>query len=154
MRTVHLVVVAAVLVLLAGCGSDEEAATTTTAPEAESAEPFGEFEREVTQAELDRVAEKRAEGEQTPPTGTYQLSLTEGVLLVSDPEGFSISQELTVADETLTLERYIGEGGFCRDDDASVYAWQLEGDKLTLSPEDDGCADREAILSGSWSKSR
>ena len=149
-----LLVVAAGLLLLGGCGSDEEAGRTTTAEtttaEARAGGPFGEYEREVTQADLDRTADQRSEGAEVPPVGTYRLTLSEGVLLVVDPDDFSISQELTVTDGTFKIERYIGEGAFCADDSPSSYRWKLDGEKLTLSPQKDGCADRDSILTGSW----
>jgi hypothetical protein len=153
-----LFVVVAALLLLAGCASDEEAAPrtttseTTTAEAAAAAAPFGEYEREVTQADLDRTAEKRPAGFEIPPPGTYRLTLSEGNTIVVDPDGFSISQELTVVGGALKIGRYIGEGFFCPDDSASSYSWKLDGRKLVLAPTKDDCADRDSILTGSWTK--
>jgi hypothetical protein len=151
-----LFVVVAALLLLAGCASDEEAVPTTTTTETTTAEaaaaPFGEYEREVTQADLDRTAETRPAGSESPPPGTYRLTLSEGNIIVVDPDGFSISQELTVTRDALKIERYIGEGFFCPDDSASSYGWKLDGEKLILAPGKDDCADRDSILTGSWTK--
>ncbi|MDQ3993735.1 MAG: hypothetical protein M3265_02935 [Actinomycetota bacterium] len=151
-----LFVVAAALLLLVGCASDEEAAprttSETTTAEAAAAAPFGEYEREVTQAELDRTAEKRPAGSESPPPGTYRLTLSEGNIIVVDPDGFSISQELAVTRDVLKVGRYIGEGFFCPNDSASSYSWKLDAEKLILAPDKDDCADRDSILTGSWTK--
>lgn len=153
-------VAGALLLLVGGCGSDEEAATTTAATtasaEAEVTEPFGEYEREVTQADIDRTASTRVEGpgQEAPPPGTYRLSLNAGVIQAFAPDGFTISQELKVTGGTLEIERYIGRDGiFCADDGPSSYTWELDGEKLILSPKNDTCADRDSVLTGSWTTS-
>jgi hypothetical protein len=149
---------AAVLLLAAGCGgegdADEAARTTTAAAEAQSPQPFGKYERRVTQADLDRNDSKRTKGWETPPPGAYRLTLDRGVMQVVDPNGLYIAQELTVDGDTLRIERYIGESGiaFCPNDGPSSYNWELDGETLSLSPEDDACPDRDSILTGSWSK--
>lgn len=156
---------AALLLVITGCGSDDEtgvdeAATTTaatTAPaESEAGDPFGEYEREVTQAEIDRTAGTRAKGVEVPPPGSYRLNLTLGVLQVFDPNGLQFSQELTVADGTLEIGPYIGpeRNAFCNPDGPSAYNWAVEGETLVLSPKEDACADRDSILTGSWSRKR
>jgi hypothetical protein len=117
----------------------------------------GEYERKVTQAEIDQKGEQaRPEGWTAPPAGTYRLTLNAGSIVVTDPEGGSIGQELTVTDGTLTIGRYIGSDGvaFCRDDAPSSYGWELAGKELVLTPENEACGDREAILAGTWAKSR
>lgn len=160
LRAVLLILAAASI--LAGCGSDDQTATTsaaTTAAADDAAVPadvFGEYERDVTQADVDRTSDKRVEGPgQEPPTsGTYRLVANEGVIQVFLPDGFQISQELTVTEDTWEIERYIGgEGVFCVDDGPSSYSWDLEGDELSLVPKSDGCADRDSVLTGTWTKS-
>jgi hypothetical protein len=161
MRVVALA--AALLLVLAGCGSDDEAgsdesATTTvatTAPaESMAGDPFGLYEREVTQAEIDRTAATRPQGWEAPPPGTYRLNLTLGVLQVFDPNDLQISQELTVTDGTLEIGPYIGpeRNAFCSPDGPAAYDWKFEEETLVLSPKEDACADRDSILTGSWSR--
>jgi hypothetical protein len=149
-----LATAAAVALFVAGCGSDEEPAATpaatTDAPSAQTTEPFGEYEREVIQAEIDRTAETP----QPPPAGTYRLTLSSGTIVVVLPDGFSIAQELTATGGALTIGRYIGEGGFCPDDRESSYGWEIAGGELVLSPRTESCGDREAILAGTWKMSR
>ena len=156
-----LATAALLIVFVAGCGSEEEAATeaaaTTGAANAEVTEPFGAYEREVTQAEIDEKGEKpRPEGSTPPPAGTYRLALNAGSIVVTDPEGGSIGQELSVTGGTLVIKRYIGSGGivFCTDDAESSYAWELAANELALTPKHEGCGDREAVLAGTWLKSR
>ena len=158
-----LALLVALLLAAAACGGDDEDAAnvaepgpaTTAGPKAEAGDAvFGEYQRTVTRADLDRTAEKRAEGSEVPPTGRYRLTLSEGAIVVVDPNRFSISQELTVTDDTLTVERYIGEGFFCPDDSPSSYRWTLDSERLTLAPQKDGCADRDSILTGAWTKKR
>jgi hypothetical protein len=146
------------LVVAAGCGSDgDEAAitsrTTTGAVDAGRSDPSGDYQREVTQAELESIGEvSRPEGWQPPPAGMYRLTLTSGTIVVVDPDEFSVAQELTVAEDTLRIGRYVGEGAFCPDDRDSTYAVQIDGDELVLSPRRESCGDREAILTGTWTK--
>jgi hypothetical protein len=146
------------LVVVAACGSGDDDATTTAAAttraaEAQATDAFGEFEREVTQAEIDRKAEKsQPEGWEPPPPGTHRLTLSSGTIVVTFSDGFSIGQEVTVTGDTLTIGPYIGEGAFCRDDRDSSYNWEIAGEELVLSPSMESCGDREAVLTGTWTK--
>jgi hypothetical protein len=158
---IRVLATAALVLLVSGCGSDEEPATTpaatATAPNAEATEPLGEYEREVTQAEIEEKGEKtRPEGWTAPPAGPYRLALNAGSIVVTDPDGGSIGQELTVTDGTLMIKRYIGDAplAFCAHDAPSSYAWEFAGDELVLTPKNEGCGDREAILAGTWKRSR
>ncbi len=147
------IVAALVLVLASACGSNEPSGTTarataTQAPAGDDAllEPFGEYEREVTKAEI-----RPSPGEEPPPPGTWHLTIDQGVIQVVDPGGFRFSQELTVEGDTLRIERYLGgDGVFCKDDGPSSYTWTRDGDELTLAREHDRCPDREAILGATW----
>jgi hypothetical protein len=151
-----LVTIGAIVGLLAsGCGSEQDAAptapadaTTATAADEAVSGPFGEFEREVTEAEITTTP-----GQEAPPPGTWHLTLGPTVIQVVDAGGFRYAQELTVTGETLEIERYIGgDGIFCEDDKPSTYSWRLDGDRLTLSPTKDECPDRMLILDAEWRK--
>lgn len=158
---------AALLVLVLGaCGSGDDASAPTDADTRTAAgagaptDPYGEYEREVTQADLDRTAEKRSRRPtaELPPTGTWHLTLNTGVLEVVDPTDFRIAQEIEVTDTVLEIRRYFHVSGgqygiFCEDDSPSSYTWELDGDRLTLASETDACADRDSVLTGTWTTS-
>jgi len=155
-----LVAIAAITVFATGCGSEDESATTTAgtggAPEAQATEPFGAYERNVTQAEIEEKGETdRPEGWTAPLSGIYRLTLNEGSVIVVDPDGLSIAQEASVSDRTLNIGRYIGSKGigFCADDAPASYAVEATADELVLSATSEECGDREAILAGTWTKS-
>ena len=158
---------AALLVLVLGaCGSGEDAsaptdpARQTASGAGASTNPYGEYEREVTQSDLDRTAEKRSRrpSAELPPSGTWRLTLNTGVLEVVDPTEFRVAQEIEVTDTTLEVGRYFHVSGgqygiFCEDDSPSSYMWEFDGDRLTLASEKDACADRDSVLTGTWTRS-
>jgi hypothetical protein len=45
-------------------------------------------------------------------------------------------------------------GAFCGPDipATATYTFELSGDVLTLEPKQDGCADRDASLTGTWKR--
>jgi len=151
-------IAAVLLVFATGCGSRDDEAATTAAPttgaaEAGRSDASGDYERAVTQAEIDRSAEEsQPKGWEPPPAGTYRLTLSSATIVVVDPDGFSIAQELTMTGDTLTIGRYVAEGAFCRVDRRSSYRWEIAGDELVLSPKIESCGDRKAILTGTWTK--
>ena len=143
-----------VALLSAGCGGSgaggeaQETETVTAATDPGSGSPLGEYEREVTADEIIPTP-----GQEVPPPGTWHLTVGETVIQVVDAGGFRFSQELTVSDGTLTLERYLGgDGVFCEEDAPSSYTWKLEGDELKLAAEEDDCRDRVSILGATWHK--
>lgn len=156
MRIVFTSVVA-ILLVAAGCGSDEEEARTTTGREATRSidAVIGDYAREITEKDIERTAARRRKGEQTPSPGKARLVIRERVMQVFVPEGFSISQELTVTDDEWHIGPYLGSGmdAFCAEGDRpATYTWKLEGDELTLSPKDEACPDRDSTLTGTWTK--
>ena len=38
----------------------------------------------------------------------------------------------------------------CPEQAAGVYAWRLDGERLTLTEVDDACADRVDVFAGTW----
>ncbi len=154
---VALAALIALLLLASGCGSNGEEAETTAARD--TTEPadavLGDYEREMTQEDIERTAETRRKGEQTPNPGTVRLVVRDGVMQVFVPEGFSISQELTITADEWRIGPYIGSGmdAFCPTGDRpATYAWELEDNELMLTPKDEGCADRDSTLTGTWAK--
>ncbi|HEX8208397.1 MAG TPA: hypothetical protein VF587_20205 [Solirubrobacteraceae bacterium] len=156
----------------AGCGSDDEsgsstgsaapAAETTAAPE--SAAPYGTYVRRLTAGDLKRTEAGRDEhgpGQQRPPLGEYRLVIAQGsgqdVLKVTDPGDFTVAMDLSAEGELLRLTSYVdpGQGAFCGPDvpASGRYAFKDDGGQLELEPaKPDPCADRDAILSGTWRK--
>ena len=150
-----LAIAASLLLILPACGSDDEAAPTpaTTAAAADTTALFGRYEREVTQADIDRTAAKRAEGQEVPAPGRHRLVVNQGVMQVFLPDGFQISLELTVEGDTWRIGRYTGgQGVFCTDSGPATYTWKLDDDELTLTATSDACADRDSTLTGVWTK--
>ena len=150
--------VVALLLLTPACGSNGEEGATTSARETTAAADtvFGDYEREMTQEDIERTAEERQNPQQAPSPGRVRLVVRDGVMQVWVPEGFSISQELTLTEDEWRIGPYIGSGmdAFCPEGDRpATYAWKLEGNELTLSPKDEGCADRDSTLTGTWSRS-
>jgi hypothetical protein len=108
----------------------------------------------MTSADLARTAGRRKEGpgQSPPPPGKYTLTLQAATLIVRDPTGFAIAEELTPTATTLTAGRYRGKDSFCATKTgAATYGWHLvSGDRLILAPRSERCADREAVLAGTW----
>jgi hypothetical protein len=153
-----------------GCGSDDSsndkpATSGFTATQRASAAPYGLYVRTVTKKDIARTADRRDEhgpNQATPPTGRYRLVIAKGasqdVIKVTDPEGAVIDQDLTVAPGALRLTSYVdpSKGAFCGVEvpAQATYAFKAAGSSLQLQPsKDDPCADRDSLLTGTWSKS-
>ena len=129
---------AAIVTVMAGCGS---------APAAPSSE--------VSSA-VSRIA-----GEYTrsrPNTGPLALTLTDGTLkLVDRGAGVTILQDFSATtDGALRIGAYQHpeRGSFCGPEvpETASYTWRVAGGVLTLAASDDPCADRDASLSGAWTR--
>ena len=150
----YAALIAGLAIVASACGGGGDAGTTAASsapPPATAAvaeEPFGEYSREVAEDEI--VA---TPGEEPLATGRWRLTLGPSIIQVTDASGFRIAQELSVEGDALEVERYLGgDGIFCEDDAASSYRWDLEGGTLTLTPENDDCPDRRAVLGATWEK--
>lgn len=157
--------IALLTLALAGCGDDDNdppavAAATPVAAEA----PYGTYTRTVTAADLKRTADERPDygpGQGPPPKGEHRLTLAKGAngdeLRSTGPDGFAITMYLEAEEGLLELPDYVdvNDGTFCGPEvpiEAS-YRYQLDGDTLTLEPSPpDACADRDAVLTGTWSR--
>jgi len=160
MRPLALVLAVLALMPLAcgGSGGSTGAAPATgsTATGAFPDELRGTWTREFTQADLDRTAANRDQpASANPPFGTYKLILNDQIMEVTDPTGFTISEELIAgADGTFALRRYLGgQGAFCEHSGPADYTWSRDGDTVTITGSGDSCADRDAVVAGAWSKS-
>jgi hypothetical protein len=171
MRTHTLAFILAVTVLFgAGCGSDSDpgpAATTTTAtapPAAKATGPYGTYVRTVAKKDLQRTAERRSEygpHQELPPDGDYRLVIAKGsagdVLKTTDPGDFTIDQEIRLAGDVIRLTSYVdpSRAAYCGPEIAAEaqYRFEVSDGKLTLEPaQDDPCADRDSILTGTWKR--
>lgn len=144
---------------LAACGSDDAAApqttSTTTATDVFPDELIGEYEREVTPADIERTQDRRVEGpgHEPPAPGLHRMVVNEGVMQIYLPDGFEISQELTITGDAWNTGPYVGgEGVFCPDDGPASYTWERDREGLVLTVLDDPCADRDSTLTGTWTK--
>lgn len=158
MRRIWLLLFLAVAV--AGCASDDadppETAPATPVAESFPARLIGEYEREVTEADIARTEDHRVEGpgQEPPEAGLHRMVVNEGVMQVYlPPDDFEISQQLTITDQAWEIGPYTGgEGVFCAEDGPASYTWTLERDGFVLTVQNDPCADRESTLVGTWQK--
>lgn len=166
---VPTLLVAAALVA-GGCGSDSSndkpassgstAASTTSASKA----PYGVYVRTMTRRDLARTADHRSEygpNQSVPPTGRYRLVIAKGaaqdVIKVTDPSGFMIDMDINVVPGTFRLTSYVdpSRASFCGPEipTPATYTFQAAASSLQLQPKNDPCADRDSMLTGTWSKS-
>ena len=140
---------------LSGCGGSDEggatsAATATTAPSALPDELVGSYTRTLTKRDI-RKAGGSLEG---PPEG---LPAGETGLTI-EPDGVVFATHADRGDETLkfavTSDRIEVTGGeYCEDPAASAnYRWEATDEELTLTPIDNDCPDRQAVLTGTWTR--
>lgn len=148
------VTLAALVLALAGCGGDDRqsaspgpAATSDTT--AAVPEPLqGKFTRDVS------PADNKAAGEVygSPPAGIPLGTAT----LVVEPDGVVFTTHGDGGDEELTFDvtgdrMKVTGGAYCDDPAASsTYRWSRSGDSLVITPIDNDCPDRQALLAGTW----
>jgi hypothetical protein len=158
----------------AACGSSDDVAAPATATPAAAhsaqlpAELAGRWSRRMTDADLQRTERyrKEAAGQQAPPPGRQQLVIAEGSpqasLAISDAQGDAeglppiAMDAVATASGELRLPTYVDptKGAFCGPEipTQAHYRWSVAGGRLTLKPIREGCADRDAILTGTWSR--
>jgi hypothetical protein len=152
----------------AGCGSDgstdKPATSGSTAAAQTGAAPYGLYVRTMTRQDLARTAAHRDEhgpNQSAPPTGRYRLVIAKGaaqdVIKVTDPEGFTIDMDMTAASGSMRLTSYVdpSRASFCGPEvpAPATYSFKASSSSLQLQPSDDPCADRDSMLTGTWSKS-
>ncbi|MGH2840473.1 MAG: hypothetical protein ACRDKY_06570 [Solirubrobacteraceae bacterium] len=152
---------------LAGCGSDDDGdkatGSTTTAPAAAgSPQLVGTYERRVTRADIRRTAKIRNEAgpnQEEPTPGPARLVITRSSLKVLDlavDPPFAIEQSISATAGRLRVDRYVRpeKGSFCGPElpQNASYAWSIDGRVLRLRPVEDGCADRDSVLTGAWTR--
>jgi len=119
----------------------------------------GSFVRAVTQADIDRTAgEPGREADVTLPVGTWTVKLLNGLLSFDDPNGSGGGEAFSATATQLTLWGWPQwrlppdrRGGFCEHGAPGTFAWSLSGTRLQISGGGD-CADRDALLIGTWKR--
>ena len=159
--------VAAALVAV-GCGSDDSSndkpATSGSSAASAAQTPYGLYVRTMTKQDLARTASHRDEhgpNQSTPPTGRYRLVIAKGasqdVIKVTDPTGFTIDMDVTADPGSLRLTSYVdpSRASFCGPEvpASATYTFKSAASSLQLQPDGDPCADRDSMLTGTWSKS-
>jgi hypothetical protein len=158
-------IVAAALVAV-GCGgsSSDKPATSGSSAARPSAAPYGLYVRAVTKRDIARTAKLRDEHgphQSTPSAGRYRLVIAKGtgqdVIKVTGPDGFTIDMDMNVVPGSLKLTSYVdpSRAAFCGPEipAQTTYGFKTAASSLELVPNDDPCADRDSLLTGTWSKS-
>ena len=159
-------IVAAALIA-GGCGGssgNDKPATSGSSAAHPSAAPYGLYVRSVTKQDIARTAKFRDEhgpNQSTPGTGRYRLVIAKGaaqdVIKLTGPDGFTIDMDMNVVPGTLHLTSYVdpSRASFCGPEvpAAATYTFKAAASSLELHPNDDPCADRDSMLTGTWSKS-
>jgi hypothetical protein len=158
-RISALVVLAAIA---AGCGSDEEPRPATEDLSTTSSPSLGgSYERRLTRADIERTDHLRDDpsaNQEKPRPTRLELALEEGTLTMTDVgAGVTIRQDFSAtSDGAFRIGAYQApeRGSFCGPEvsQTASYKWKRSGDMLTLEAEQDECADRDAILSGRWTR--
>jgi hypothetical protein len=162
-RVPTFIVVAAALVA-SGCGGNNKPASSGSTATKTSAAPYGLYVRTVTKQDIARTANHRDEhgpNQSTPPPGRYRLVIAKGaaqdVIKLTGPDGFTIGMDMNVVPGNLRLTNYVDptKGAFCGPEIAAQasYAFKAAASSLQLAPKGDPCADRDSMLTGTWSKS-
>lgn len=155
---------------LGACGGGDDAPTAATptakgasASTSRPAAPYGVYTRRVTARDLARTKALRSEAgptQELPPSGRYHLVIAKGggqdVLKVTDPSGFTTDMDMTMRDGRLVTTSYVdaARASFCGPEMPvnSVYRVALAEQALRLAADEDQCADRNSILTGTWTR--
>jgi hypothetical protein len=159
----------AATIVVAACGGDDEnAPSTAKAPAAKpaassAATVYGTYHRRVTRADIARTSSHRDESgpnQEAIPPGVYRLTIARGsgqdVLKATDPTDFVIAMDVTLDGGLLRATSYVdpSQGAFCGPQIPAParYSYTLQGGELVLDAKGDPCADRDSILTGSWTR--
>lgn len=178
-RRIAVVVAAGALLGLSACGSDDTSAAKggSAATQSGSSVPsalVGAWTRVMTKADVRRTQSFREDygpGQSAPAPGKQLMTVEEaapqGRLAIAEPGAPDppIAMDIVAnAAGELRLVSYVDarKGTFCgvwrrggKSDFIPIpahYSWKVNGDSLTLKPTREGCADRDAILAGHWTR--
>src|SRR3954467_15356198 len=170
MRTTAILAIVLVSAAVTACGGaadDSPPPRSSAAPAASAAAPTasaaatggaaGTYTRQLTAGDIARTDSFRQEGpnQTSPAPGGLTLKLTNGTVSVTDDTGFEVAEQSKLRDDaSLEIQSYVDptKASFCGPEapQNASYTSKLDGDTLTLSPVEDRCADRNAMLAGSW----
>ena len=164
-RIIPTLIIAGLAAAAAGCGSSGSDESTAAKPAAQqSSAPYGTYVRAVTKTDLARTATKRDEhgpNQEAPLTGNYRLVVAKGavqdVIKTTDRENFTIGMDVNADQGLLKATSYVdpNRGSFCGPEIPAyaTYSFKVSGSTLVLQPkQNDPCADRDAIWTGTWKK--
>jgi hypothetical protein len=155
------------LALVAGCGSGHKAATaasTAAAAKPGTASLYGTYERDVTNADIERTDNVRSEAgpnQEKPKPAHVVLTIAEGdpqsTITATGSDGFAAAMDMDAsASGKLDLSTYVdpGKGAFCGPEipAPASYSWKLQARTLVLTAQKDPCADRDSTLTGRWTR--
>jgi hypothetical protein len=122
----------------------------------------GTFARTVTAADIARTRRMRHEpADQVLPPGTWRLHIgPDGLIRFDDPQGSGGNEAFTAtASGGLTLHGPANwlnppdrQGSFCGVEPDGSWRWIAHGRRLTLIARHDGCADRNSLFAGAWTR--
>jgi hypothetical protein len=149
-----------------GCGgaNDDKPASSGSSTAQAAKAPYGLYVRTVTKRDITRTAKFRDEhgpDQSTPSPGRYRLVIAKGaaqdVIKLTGPDGFTIDMDMTVSASDLRLTSYVdpSRASFCGPEvpAPATYSFEAEASSLKLRPKaNDLCADRDSMLTGTWSK--
>jgi hypothetical protein len=139
------------LVTLASGSTVTSTIPVTTLAQPVPADLVGTWDHTVRQGDLTGPSDQT-------PTGAWTIIVgSNGLILMADPVGNHQDEAFTATSGTVTMAGTVNwlvpedeQGGFCAPEGVADYAWQRNGSTLTLSTTNDGCPDRKAVLSGTW----
>jgi hypothetical protein len=119
--------------------------------------PAGKWTRVVTKADVARTAAFRDEGPGGSPTATGRatLAFARGQFRATDAHGFTVAEHYSIVGDSLHAGLYVSsDQAFCRPTVAerATYTWSITGTTLRLRRTKDACADRDSLLTGTWTK--
>jgi hypothetical protein len=155
----------AVRVDTAGGGQATAAATVDVQARSPLPAPLaGDWERRMTKSDIARTQPNRVESpDELPPAGVWTLHIhPNGLVTYDDPAG-SGGAEAAGASEPRSLTLYgppnwllpeDRQGSFCDIAPVAVYTWHADGNTLALRGRDPRCADRDAVFTGNWTRTK
>ncbi len=145
--------------VVCACGEDEP---TPAAKPASTPSAFGVYVRDVSKADFERTMSMRNDppGFEPAPPGRWRLTIAPGegidVVKVTDPAGMTIVMDGKVDGDELRMVAYSApeKGAFCDQAIAAQakYSLEVRDGALTLAPTAEECADRDSVLTGTWTK--
>lgn len=153
---------------VAGATGEVTAHVTVQVDLAAAKRLVGTYSRVVTVADQRRTAPYRVESKgafgDVSATGRWVLHITsDGEIVGVDPSGDETSpfvEPYTVHGSKLTLygpavwrqPNPAVPSLFCEPETVNDYTWSLSGSSLTLTTAEQGCADRDTVFVGTWTK--